>query len=552
MERNILQAKRRQSKLISLIAVIAIVLIVAFNLLLAYVGMQKTLFVDTTPEGLYTLTPMMKKECAFVDKELQGEEKVKITFCSDPDTLMKYDITRAVYVMALQLSNNFKNIEVETVNIGYNPTAVSKYKPTSLSEIVSGDVIISYGDRYRVVSTNNFWVSMSGEIIAFNGEYKMASLIKSVTAIDRPKAYFVVGHGETYYDSENPSRAENVDAAYLQDLLTDRGLETKTLDLSKVDKIPEDCMLLIINNPTSDFTADEDKLTDLAYVSETEKVDRYLVEGYGSVMVAKDHTVTLPNLEDFLYEWGFDFSTSLVKDQGAYVKPTEGSEENFSSTILGAYDTDPDSYGYAIYGDLAGLSSSPSMLFNNTGYVECAWGDSYGTNEPGTFDVNKYYAPFFYTSSEARAYDVKDNGLTNTGMMDLCAVTSRLQLDSFTGEYKYSYLFCANSAEFFSNDILGNASFANYEVMSALAENMIRTDEYASIDLGSTSANSVNQGGKLLVDTTISATDVYENDIFVFDGLTSNATVGYIIVIMLVPVALGIVGIAVRIRRRFL
>ena len=556
MEQNLYKAKRRQGKVVALISAAAILLLFGLNLLLAYVGIQRTIFVDTTYEGLYTLTDLMKDECSYVDEKLAEGKRVKITFCADPDALIGYEITRAVYFMSLQLANTFENIEVETVNVAYNPTAVSMYKPTSLSDIVSGDVIISYGDedhvdRYRVVSCNNFWVSMSGEIIAFNGEYKMASLIKSVTAVDRPKAYFTVGHGETYYDSQNPDRAENVDAAYLQDLLTDRGLETRTIDLSAVDKIPDDCVLLVINNPTEDFKADATRFDEFNYITETEKIDRYLIENKGSIMVAKDYSVSLENLENLLYEWGFEFSTSLVKDEGSYV----ADEDNSYTSILGAYDTDEDSYGYAIYGDLASLSSAPSMLFTNSGYVECSYGDGLAGSEPGSSSVSKNYAPFFYTSDEAASYEKGESGynlLENAGVMDLCAVTTRLQIDNYTGEYQYSYVFCANSADFFGNETLGNASYANYEVMSALVENMVRSDEYASIDLGGTSANSINQGGKLLLDTTMTSTDFYEGSYFIHKGLTSGAITVLTVIIMLVPAAVGIVGIAVRIRRRFL
>ena len=551
MEKNILKTKRRQGKIIAIISALAIVLVFGLNLLLAYVGLRGQVYVDTTYEGLYTLTDLMKEECRFVDEKLPGDKKVKITFCSDPDVLVKYDITRTVYFMALQLAKTFENIEVETVNVAYNPTAVSKYKPTSLSEIVSGDVIISYGDRYRVVSTNNFWISMSGEIIAFNGEYKMASFIKSVTAVDRPKAYFVTGHGETYYDDANPTNQNSVDSAYLKDLLTDRGLETATINLSEVEKIPEDCVLLVINNPREDYIADTDSLDQFSYLSETEKIDRYLVDGYGSVMVAKDYAVTLPNLEDFLYEWGFDFSTSRVKDEKAYV----ADEENSYTTILGSYDTNPDSYGYAIYGDLAAISSAPSTVFSNTGYLTCSFGDQMGTGEPGSHSISKDYAPFLYTSADAMSHEKGESGYTlleNAGVMDLCAVTTRLELDNYTGEYKYSYLFCANSADFFGNDALGNASFSNYEVMSALTENMIRSDEYASIELGSTSANSTNQGGKLLLDTTIHQTDYYENNVFVSKGLSRSTVIFFTVLVMLVPAVIGAVGIAVRLRRRFL
>ena len=545
MKNNVLKAKRLRGRVIAIASAVAIVLLFGLNLLLTYAGLRGQLFVDTTYEGLYTLTDLMKEECSFVDTELEGDTKVEIIFCAMPDALIEYEITRPVYFMALQLANTFENIEVKEIDVAYNPTAVSKYKPTSLSEIVSGDVIISYGGRYRVVSSNNFWVSMSGEIIAFNGEYKMASLIKSVTAVDRPKAYFVEGHGETVY---TPGKA---DAAYLYDLRTDRGLEVATINLEEVDKIPDDCVLLVINNPTSDYLPDESRFDEYGYHSPLEKIDRFLIEGHGSVMVAKDHELTLTNLEEFLYEWGFDLSSSRVKDESASVPD----EENSHTTILGAYDMEEQSYGYAIYGDLASLSSAPSTVFSNTGYITSSYGEYMSSSEPGTHSVVRDYAPFLYTSDSAMAYEKGEYGynlLENSGKMHLAAVTTRLELDNFTGEYKYSYLFCANSADFFSNEILGNASFSNYEVMSALTENMIRSDEYADIELGSTSANSMNQGGKLLLDTTMYSTDYYEDDVLVAKGLSSGTVIFYTVLVMLVPLAIGAFGIAVRIRRRFL
>ena len=224
MEQNKLQAKRRSGRIIAATSIIAIVLLIGLNLLLTYIGIQKTLYVDTTYEARYTISDRMIEECAFIN-ELDQADPVKIIFCADPDAIIQYERTRAVYFLALQLSNQLDNVEVETVNIAYNPTAVSKYKPTSLSDIVATDIIVSCGPRYRIAGASSFWSAYEGEVIGFSGEYKLATLIKSVTAVNRPSAYFVTGHGETYYDVSNPDRAENVKAASLYDLLTDYPLK---------------------------------------------------------------------------------------------------------------------------------------------------------------------------------------------------------------------------------------------------------------------------------------------------------------------------------------
>lgn len=554
MIKKIFKDKASRGTVFAVITVAVILLTLALNLLLTYIGTKKTLFVDTTYEGLYTLSDMMKEECAFIDK-LEGDEKVKITFCADPDTLINSSIMRAVYFMSLQLQNEFDKVEViDDINVIYNPTAVSKYKPTTLTEILPTDVIISYGDRYRVVSTNAFWTSTNtGILTSFFGEYKMASLIMSVTSINNPTAYFVTDHGESYYDAADPDRKENADVAYLYNMLTERGMTTKTLKLSEVEEIPEDCVLLIINNPKTDFITEKDNYDRLDYVSETDKLDRYLIKNHGSMMVAKDYATSLPVFEEFLYEWGFDLSDTLVKDDQSYI----ANEDDTFTTIVAEYDTDEDSYGYAIYGEFASLKSSPSMIFDNTGYIKCSYGEDEGAYEPGTFDVSRAYAPFFFTSSNAIAYEKDKYGEyvspdTKNSSLDVASVVTRLELDNITGENKYSYIFCANSANFFSNDLLGNASYANYEVMSALTENMIRSDEYASMHLGSTSMNSANRGGKVLLDTEILESDLYTDGVLITKGLTSTATVWYTVLLMAFPAAVAVIGIVVRIKRKFL
>ena len=550
MKMNFLKGKAFGGRIISALSVIFIVLLLLLNLLLTNIGQDKMLILDTTYEGLYTLTPLMKEECAFVDK-LDG--KVKITFCSDPDTLISSAITRVAYFMALQLENFFENIEVETVNVIYNPTAVSKYKSTSLKEISPTDIIVSYGDRYRITNADRFWITSGGEYAAFCGEYRLATLFRSVTAVNRPKAYFVIDHGETYYDGTDPDREENADASYLYDMLVDRGLEVETLELSKIDEIPSDCVLLVINNPREDFSVYSDRLDEFDYISDTEKLDKYLVRDQGAIMIAKDYSITLPVFEEFLYEWGFDTSSSLVRDESSSLID----ETNSHTEIVAQYDKDENSYGYAIYGEFASLSSAPSMVFKNTGYISCSYGEAEGTNEPGSYTIARNYAPFFFTTENAVAYEKNESGEylfpSVSGRLDLAAVTVRMALDSYTGEYEYSYVFCANSGDFFSEETLGNYSFVNYEVMSSLVENMIRIDEYASMELGSESQNSSNRGGKILLDTTMYTYDtIYDGDNNVYKGLTDPMIVLYTVILAVIPVAVAAVGIYVRVRRKFL
>ena len=545
--------RKTGQRLIGLIGAICIAVLVVANILLVGLGVNAGLYLDMTPEGLYTLTDTMKDQLSYLDELRNDERKLKITFCTDPDYLIASQSMRIPYFMAIDLANTYDVVEVETVNVAYNPTAVSKYKATSLSEITSSDIIVSYGDRYRVVSLQSFWVADSDNVVwAYNGEYKMASIIMSVTSKNRPKAYFVTGHGETYYDTTAPESATSLASAYLYDLLTERGLEIKTVDLSEVDKVPDDCVLLVINNPTSDYVSDPDRLDEYSYVSETEKLDRYLVSDHGALMVAKDHTVTLPNLEAFLYDWGFDIGTDTVSDETNYLV----SEDGGYGKVLGVYDGDSESYGAAIYESFTALGNgAPSMVFDDTGHILPAYGDTWSAPEAGTYAVSRNYAPLFYTTSSAKSYEVGAGGaleVNNEGIMHLAGVTTRLEIDSYTAEYKYSYVFAAPSGGFFSNEMLGNTSYANYDIVSALVENISRVDEYASIELGGTSYNSPNLGGKPFLETDMSSSDVYDGDVIAVHGVSTTDIVLISVLLLAIPLVVLAVGVAVRIRRKFL
>lgn len=558
---RIFKGKSKRTVIFSAITVGVIVVLFAANLALSLIGGGRNWFIDTTPEGLYSLTKAMAEECAFVEElgKTDGDKCVKITFCNDPDRLISNFDTRATYYMALDLQKKYSNVEVETINVNTNPTALSKYKRTSLTKINSTDVIVSYGDRYRIVGALNFWTT---DYFSYNGEYRMATLIKSVTAINQPSAYFLTDHGETYYDPKNPESEGSLNTSYFYDLLSDCGLQVKTLAISEVDAIPDDCALLIINNPRKDFVTDPDKYNSLSYVSDLEKLDRYLVNKQGAIVVTKDYdeALSLPNLEDFLHEWGFDFSTSQVRDDESSVAGSGG------KNLIAVYETAEDSYANAIYGDYASLATSARTTINNTGYITNSYGEQGYRNEAGSSETVKRYAPFLKSSGKASSYFYSDLAgnyddskvLDSTGQFDLAALTVRQTYDSITAEHTYSYLFCAASADFFSNESLSNAAYANYDIMTALINNISRVDVYASLELGGTSLNSSSYGGKQLVSTKLSTEDseVFAPDasevIKVNYGISTTEKVVYTVIVAVVPFIILIAGAVVCIRRRFL
>ena len=156
MKERLFIGKGKRTKIFALITPAILVVVMGLNLLLTYFGVQKTIFFDMTPEGLYSLSDAMEAECEGLFARLAEEnagEKITVTFCNDPDRLIASDNARLIYFLALKLANRYPDyVEVKTENVYLNPTAVSKYKTTSLSKIETDDVIVSYGDRYRIAS----------------------------------------------------------------------------------------------------------------------------------------------------------------------------------------------------------------------------------------------------------------------------------------------------------------------------------------------------------------------------------------------------------------
>lgn len=556
---KILKGKSKRAKIFGLITIAVIAVLFGLNLLLSVLGLNRSVYVDLTPEGLYSVTDRMAEECSFIDDldEKDPEKKVEIIFCNDPDRLMDSTITRVTYFMALKLDKMFDNLEVKEINVNFNPTAVSKYKATSLTEINTSHIIVAYGDRYRIVGAESFWTTGSeGGYWSYNGEYKMATIIKSVTLANdsNPVAYFVSGHGTLCYDETKKDSIGTLATEEFKNLLLERGLRVKTIDLSKED-IPSDCALLIINNPTEDFSYDQSQLGSFTYVSELEKIDRYLTKNQGALMVAKDPGITLPIFEDFLAEWGFELSSTTLQipiDESKPVTP-----DNRTDVISAVYDTDTESYAYAIYGEFAALSSAPKTVLGGAGYIDCSFGETTSMTESGALDVARVYSSFLSTPQNAipYVYGSETSPAGNANVYDMAAVTTRTEFDNVRNEYTYSYVFCANDADFFSNASLGNASYANFEIMSALIANMSRVDIYASSDLGGTSLNTKNFGGKQLVDTNLYSedTEIYEGDAS-FAGINRGITLAnkvlITVIIAIVPVALLTLGIIIFAKRK--
>ncbi len=526
--------------------VLSVLLLVAMLVLGVGTNLVKTAlnsYIDMTPEGLYTLTDEFLEEVSSIDEE------ITITFCADPDRLLGNYTTRYVYIMAREIEKAMPNVKVVTHNVAADPTSVQEFRTTSSTVISWNHVIVSCGKRYRSVIADAFWSAdvSTNQYFAFNGEYRMATTMLSLTAIDRPVAYFTVGNGEKVYDPSRPDDAENERYRAFWQLLRDEGLEVKTVNLNEQD-VPDDCVLLVMNGPTADYACDPDDLFAVNATPAVERIDRYLDDA-GSLMLFKDPEVTLPTLEELLAEWGIAYVNGETVKEPRATAADDPQAEGVRTNLIAVYpDSEKDALGHSLFSDVAGLATAPRMVVPNSGYLRSTWLEDTKYIASG---VSAMTSVFLYSSPEARAYN--ESGLTSeSGSYPLARVTTRVYTDEIR-DY-HSYVFCAASTAIAESAYLDNPTYANYDVLFATVRTISRTDEYASDSLGGLNMNSDKYGGKHLHSEEISAVDtpVYESGEIVrtYYGLTAQAAILYTVLIMLPPLALVVIGTVRCVRRR--
>lgn len=525
--------RRTVMALVSLAVLLATLLIGVGS---AFLKSRWNSYVDMTEEGLYTLTSDFLSEVGKI------EDDITITFCADPDVLLENYETRYVYIMAREIEKRMPNVTVKTYDIASNPTAVQEYRTTSSTVISWNHVIVSCDRSYRTLKASAFWSkdSSTGNYFAFNGEYKMATAMLSVTAIDRPVAYFTVGHGERVYDPARPEDAENERQRAFWQLLRDEGLAVDTVCLDE-EEIPSDCALLIMNGPTADYASAREDWFLVDSLPALEKIDRYL-DGAGSLMVLKDPSVSLPALEEYLSEFGMQFVNGLTVKGGR--------AEEAPEILRAEYPTEEDSLAHSLFGDVSGLATAPRVVIPRSGHIASSWIEStkFISNH-----VSAMTSAVFYSSPDTKLYDSEGRLAGEGGGYALARMTARVRTVD-TRDY-FSYVFCAASTALVETEYLDNPNYANYDTLFSAVRSISRTDKYASDALGGLNINSDKYGGKHLHSDAIGKEDkpVYKDGkvVRVYHGLTPLATVAYTLLVLLPVPCLAVVGTVLCVRRKY-
>ena len=231
----------RDSVLTAALVLILIGIFILVNLL--FMNLDIAPF-DFTAQKIYTLSDESKEQIANV------QQNVTMYFFG-------YDESSTPVTLAKQYHDVNNKITIQIINTSERPDLAAQYNVTTSSQLVA----VQATERYKIIDSSEMYTydSSSGQYVDVT-EQKLTNAILDVTIAQKPQIYFLTGHGEYGIDS---SSAMGTLATYIENDVND----VNKLDLLTSD-MPETCDVLVIANPTSDFT-------DL----ETEKIQNYINAG---------------------------------------------------------------------------------------------------------------------------------------------------------------------------------------------------------------------------------------------------------------------------------
>ncbi|MEW5820451.1 MAG: Gldg family protein [Cyanobacteriota bacterium] len=165
--------------------------------------------------------------------------------------------------------------------------------------------------------------------------------------------YFVSGHGEGNIESDN-----DYDFKKISSKLRASGYVPRNIFLPEITKIPDECNVLVIISPKTNFMQ-----------SEVDKINDYLNRG-GSVLLMMDPT-SEPALDKFLDQWG------LAVDKNIIVDSISNFDSNPVVPLVRGYQKHPitqESYG-----------TLPQTYFVEASSVR-------KTNQPSNLDIQKLFS----------------------------------------------------------------------------------------------------------------------------------------------------------------
>ena len=291
----------------TLFTILFIAVVIAVNVLVSLAAERFTLKVDLTSEKVFTLD----QETLDFLAELKSPVEIIIlgdeaTYRSATSTSGAIAPTRYVVETVDNYVRESEYVTVHFVDPRYNPNFFKTRNITIDDGTDTADNIflVVYSpetQRYRFIKDTIF------ENLMYVGlERRLTAGMLYTTVEDIQTVAIIKGHGEG-------------SLPYFQETLKDNGFDVKYITIQDFDEIPDFVSVLVINNPTRNYSDDDINKID-AWLSNNEDLGHHLMI-FTDLNMPKN-----PKLEDYLVEWGlalgteniFDYSNSYAFTNASY------------------------------------------------------------------------------------------------------------------------------------------------------------------------------------------------------------------------------------------
>lgn len=262
---------------------VAVLIFVLLNIFMTVLAKRIPTELDLTSNSRYELS---KESYAFLKKYNKDTDIYMLASETDEDKAVRAVINK------YEVANS--HIKIHNIDLAQNPAFGLEYVEDG-EKLTSNSVVVDADGKARIISEEELYSTDYNHETALDAESKITSALKYVSSEDEIyKVYFTTGHKEqSFIAAAEALEKENYELWELATANTN---------------VPEDAALLLIANPTSDFTNEE-----------IAKIDAYVRSGGNVQIYVTGNSPSLPNLNAYLEKNGITIRDNIIVDKNAHV-----------------------------------------------------------------------------------------------------------------------------------------------------------------------------------------------------------------------------------------
>ncbi len=301
--------------------------------------------------------------------------------------------------------------------------------------------------RHKLISSSDFF-SIESDSYGYSYSITGSNLESVLTS-----ALYTVTSERTFYvgviTSHNTVAVDN-----LTSLMESSNYVSEEISNIMTTDIDSKYDIIILSAPTQDFSA-----------AEVERIDKFLKNDgkYGKSLfyIASSSQTKLPNLEEFLYEWGFTFKTGTLYETNDGYHLTNRNTEVLTFAETNDYVNVSSAYGYYV------------SDYNKPIIAEDPNSANYTVNKIAGFNPTTVIYP-----QDAGDNWSPENG--ETGDFSRAAVSTYLTYEG-TDQIKSNVLVVA-STDFINNETVSYGSVYNLSLMLGVANSFVGAEQSISFE----------------------------------------------------------------------